>query len=114
VTLIERIGLYIVVPALALLVTGLLCYQAGEKHKAAEWSAAVAAEQHRVDDLNAKLGAAESDNAKLATQINQTVDQLEAARENRTAQNPPDPLKCPDAVDDAADLGELRKLIEPR
>jgi hypothetical protein len=86
----------------------------GINHEAGKWQGAVAAEhQHELDAI-AKANAAESDLAKVSTQINQTADEGEAARETRLATKPPDPLACPDAVDDAADLGELRKLIEPR
>lgn len=108
--LIERAGLYIGIPAVALLVTGLLSYQAGEKHKAAEWAAAITVEhQHELVAI-ASANAAEAKLSALTATADATADQLEQAREALLTKIPPI-AACTDTADD---VGSLRKLIEPR
>jgi hypothetical protein len=109
-TLIERTGLYIVVPVVALLVAFGIGFHAGEKRIAGQWAAAVAAEHQRELAAVASANAAEAKLSQVTASADSTADQLEQAREALLAKVPP----IAACADDAADLGELRRLIEPR
>jgi hypothetical protein len=80
----------------------------GEAKILRQWDQAKIAEAKREADLKAKADAAELMLNAATSSLDDTADQLNKAREDAQAKAPP----VPDCVDDAASLGELRRIID--
>lgn len=92
-------------------IVGIVEYSAGDRDGAArittQWNQAKAAEAKKFADQKAKADAAELMLNAATSTLNDTVDQLEKAREDALAKTPA-PADC---TDSPADVDGLRRLI---